>query len=721
MSILIVSEKPSAAQKIASALGHHLKKGKKTPYYEVGKDILVAPAAGHLFSLKQKTPGSGYPVFDIEWVPASEVKESSGYTKDYVQVLRGLAKNADEVVNACDFDIEGALIGWNIIRFLAHGKKSSRMKFSTLTPDELRDAFEHRSHLDLNNAHAGEARHFLDWLWGINTSRALMSAIKSAGAFRVMSIGRVQGPALAVLAKREKEIAAFVAEPYWQLFAYYNSCEFTHVPDKFWKEVEADKALANSSKTGMVKSVVERKVKVLPPPPFDLTSLQMEAYKCFGFTPTITLELAQHLYEAAVISYPRTSSQKLPERLNLKKIIAALAKNPNYQENAQELLNENRVKPREGEKDDPAHPAIHPTGHVPAKLSPTQAKLYDLIVKRFLSCFAPEAKRIRLDVILQLGNEDYGANGATTIEKGWMEYYEPYTSLEDVELPLLKQGDAITVDEIKKVQKETQPPKRFSQASLVKKLETENLGTKATRASIIQTLYDRNYITDKRIQVTPLGMSVYKELEAHVPEIMSEQLTRHIEEEMEGIEKGTQTKDKVVGEGKEMLIKILGQFKEREEKIGKGLYAALKTTQREASVLGKCPACKEKDLVIRKSKYGLFVGCSGYPNCRQLYPLPKMALIKPLGKICEKCNTPMITVIRKAKRPFNMCLDTKCETKKNWGHHDANAMQATPAAAKPTSSNVVTASYAGGGPATVANAKKQTLKAAKPRRAKKAK
>ena len=664
MSILVISEKPSAAEKIASALGNAKKQGKKTPYYLVGKDILVAPAVGHLFSLKQKTPGSGYPVFDIEWVPSSEVNDSSAFTKDYLMVLKGLAKDATEVVNACDFDIEGALIGANIIRFLAPKKKSSRMKFSTLTSEELKQAFDSRGPLDKENAEAGEARHFLDWLWGINSSRALMEAIKSAGAFKIMSIGRVQGPTLAILAKREKEIAAFIPKPYWQLFAYYKSVEFIHVKEKFWEEKEADGALANSSKDGFVKSLEERKVKVTPPPPFDLTSLQLEAYKHFGYSPTLTLQLAQNLYENAVISYPRTSSQKLPEKLNHKKILAELSK---FEKNAGKLLSESRVKPREGLKEDPAHPAIHPTGIKPSKLSAQQAKVYDLIVKRYLATFAPEAKRIMMNIVLQLGKEDYKASGATTVEKGWMEYYGPYVTLEEVELPKLSQGQEVTVDELKKLGKETQPPKRFTEASLVKKLEAINIGTKATRASIIQTLFDRQYIREKSIQVTPLGMAVFQSLEENVPEIMSEEMTRNFEEKMESIQSRKETEEKVVEEGKATLTKILEHFKEKENKIGKILILALKTTQRESSVLGQCLTCKKGDLVIRKSQYGLFVGCSNYPNCRQLYPLPKQALIKPLGKTCEKCGTPQVKIIRKGKRPFSMCLDPKCETKKDWG------------------------------------------------------
>src|SRR3989338_598727 len=250
MTILIVSEKPSAARKIAAALsgGKARPSGKgKVQYLEFkhrGEDVFVAASVGHVYGIKQKTPGSGYPVFDIRWIPLWEVDEGASYTKDYLAVLRNLARDADEVVNACDFDAEGSLIGKKIIEFNAPNAKHSRMKFSTLTAPELQDAFENRGPLDLPQALAGEARHELDWLWGINISRALMAAIKKAGIFRVLSVGRVQGPALAFLSKREKEIAAFKAKPYWQLFAHLEGTLFEYVGGKFWEEAHADAVLS---------------------------------------------------------------------------------------------------------------------------------------------------------------------------------------------------------------------------------------------------------------------------------------------------------------------------------------------------------------------------------------------------------------------------------------------------------------------------------------------
>ncbi|MFA4946042.1 MAG: DNA topoisomerase I [Candidatus Micrarchaeia archaeon] len=671
---LIICEKPSVAAKMAEAVSaltgkRTAVKGRAVKHYEVG-DVTIAPAVGHLYGLHQAKPGAGYPIFEIEWAPSFEISKGSEFTEKYWRALKTLAEKADEVVNACDYDLEGSLIGWNLARFLAPGKKLKRMKFSFLTRDELARAYGKMSAPDLNNALAGEARHKLDWIYGINLSRALMASLRAAGTFRVMSIGRVQGPALSIIAERENEIAAFKPEPYWQILAFYPFegafVEFLHEQDKFWKKTEADAAFARCNEKGRVDVVARGKVKQNPPFPYDLTTLQLDAYRCFGFAPARTLSIAQSLYEAAVISYPRTSSQKLPVELGLDKIIRSLAGNPQYSALAGKLITAKRFKPSEGKKEDPAHPAVFPTGEKPSKLSLEEAKLYDLITKRFLACFAEPALKESLRVELLLGSERFKATGSTVIEKGWLEFFGEYVEHEDRRLPAFKEGEAVRVDEIKLLEKETTPPKRFTPASIIKELEKRGLGTKATRSQILQTLYDRGYVADqKSITATAFGLAVHNALSKECPEITSEELTREIESELELVQSGEKDAALVFEHGKRDLEKILADFKLKEASVGAKLLEGLKEARKEASVLGACKC--GGNLVLRKSRYGLFVGCEKYPACKQVYPLPKGAAIVPLNKACEKCGTPIVNVRRKGKRPFNMCLDTHCETKANWG------------------------------------------------------
>ena len=233
---LIITEKPQAALKIASSLGKSTKKSDRNiPYYEVernGKKILVACAVGHLFTLKQNIPGSKIPVFDIMWVPNYFVREKD-FSKKYYDTLLKLIKNASSLTVATDYDVEGEVIGLNIVRFIGGQKDANRMKFSSLTEKELNKAYEEKSkQIDWGQAIAGETRHYLDWFYGINLSRALMNAIKSTGKFRIMSIGRVQGPALKLIVEKEKKISEFKAIPYWQIFIKLEDSEIELLHNK---------------------------------------------------------------------------------------------------------------------------------------------------------------------------------------------------------------------------------------------------------------------------------------------------------------------------------------------------------------------------------------------------------------------------------------------------------------------------------------------------------
>lgn len=669
---LVICEKPKVAEKIAYALGRGSAVKKAlygVPYYEVERDgekLVVVSAVGHLYTLRQSGGNREYPAFDVEWAPTSEVEKGADYSKKYLDAIEKLAPGADEYVCACDFDVEGSLIGYNVIRFAGGNlEKASRMKFSALTPGDLEDAYVERGPLDMANALAGEARHMLDWFYGINLSRALMAAIRSAGANQVMSIGRVQGPALAILAKKEKDISAFVPSPYWEVDCRAKEVLFENSRGRFLKKEEARRALAESKSPGKVKAVQSRDSEVPPNPPFDLTSLQVEAYRTFSFAPAHTLELAQTLYEASLISYPRTSSQKLPAKLNLKRIMADLAKNPAYAKTATELLAANRTVPLEGKKEDPAHPAIHPTG-MSRPVGEREGKLYDLIAKRFLSCFAESAVRQTQKVEIISGTQEYAASGSRTEKQGWFAVYAPYVKLDEVSLPPFAEGEEVPLSDFAVHEKKTQPPKRYTPASIVSELEKLGLGTKATRASVVETLFKRGYLDGTSIKVTPFGMAVYESLSGFAPEILDEELTRGIEEEMEKIQDG-ENERKAVEDGRKVLEGILAKFEGKEKDVGLGLRAGLRKKEMGESLLGKCVKCKTGDLRVIRSRLGKqFVGCSNYPDCNATYPLPQQAKIVALGKTCEKCGTPMIRVVRKARKPFEMCLDPLCETKKNW-------------------------------------------------------
>jgi len=671
---LIISEKPSAAEKIAAAIGKvSRKKIGSVSYYEVsdkGKKIIVAPAVGHLFTLRAKNK-KDYPAFDLEWHPTYENK-ASAFSKPYFIALQKLSKDAKDVIVACDYDIEGEVIGLNIVRFICNKKDAKRMKFSTLTAQDLKEAYAHLSPtLDWGQAGAGVTRHNLDWLWGVNLSKAITEALTSTtNHYQQLSIGRVQGPSLAVLAEREIEIQNFKPEAYWNVSALFNigskKFEALHEKDKFWKKPEAQKIFDKiKNKSGKVDDIKISVQAVNPPFPFDLTSLQTEAYRVFRITPKQTLQIAQQLYTDAYISYPRTSSQKLPPQLNYKRLISDLTKQKEYSDFAFELLKGN-LKPNEGAKTDPAHPAIYPTGEVPRTISSYQKKIYDLIVKRFLSVFAEAGKRETTKVTFSIQNELFNLSGTRTTESGWQRFYMPYSKRQEIEFPKISVGEDYS-QKSNLAEKATEPPKRYTQASLIKQLEKENLGTKATRAGIIDTLYQRGYVNDKSINVTKLGLEVVKIFDKYAPDIMDKKLRRKFESDMDKIRENKLKSEVVLANAKKALTNITDVIEKNKNKIGEELSTTLHEMRIASNFLMKCNKCKKGNVrIVHSKKTGKqFAACDGYPECKNTYPLPQHGAVVRTDKICEQCKFPMLKIA--AKRHYQMCLNHKCPSKKDWG------------------------------------------------------
>jgi DNA topoisomerase-1 len=681
---MIICEKPDAAKKIAHALaeGKIQESGEGNAKYFVfrrNKEAHYAvPAVGHLFGLKD-VAGKGwtYPVFDTEWAPVFELNKKTAYVRKYYENFQQLCKECKMYIVATDLDEEGSVIGYNILKFICNKNDAKRMQFSTLTKPDLVNAYENATpHLDFPRIESGLTRHELDFLWGVNTTRALTLAIKHTGkvlSHYLISAGRVQAPMLHFLMQREKLIEAFKPTPFWQIEVTIKTepqITCMHEKDKFWEEKEAKGVLTKcKAKDAIVADVTKRQYKQSPPAPFDFTSLQTEAYRYFGYSPKQTGNIAQSLYTAGYISYPRTSSQKLPRQINFKEIITNLAKIKSYAKHRNNLL-KTSLEPHEGNKSDPAHPAIHPTEEVPEpdKLNNQEKRLYDLIARRFLSCFGTAAIKESTKVIFDIAGERFPATGSRTIEKNWTEMYGSYAKSDEIIFPEIKRGDRFKTKSMEMLSKETQPPDRYSQGSIVKELEKHSIGTKTTRALILQTLYDRNYIDGKSIKVTKLGMQVGGTLAKYVPDLVSETLTRKFEKEMGRVETGKVKREKIISEAKTVLKKIAEEFKKNENKIGPVLEKSIMEMQEEQNTLGTCLKCGNKIKMMYSNKTKKrFVGCLGYPKCNNIYPLPGFGLIKKTEKICEQCKTPIVLVIRAGKRPFNMCLDPQCKTKENWG------------------------------------------------------
>ena len=678
--VLVISEKPTAAKRIAEALDDNgtpkeIKKGKAS-YFECnnGQDILIIVyALGHLFELKQTVKGWKYPRLDVEWVPKYEVVKKATQTKPIINLIKNLAKDIDYFIIATDYDIEGSLIGYLTLKYACKTdpKNAQRMVFSNLTKNELQNSYENiRPHLDFPLVDAGWFRHEIDWIYGINFTRALTLAIKNTiGWFKIISTGRVQGPTLAFVAERDQEINLHVPIPFWRILTegkYKDQMlELEYSKKRIEIENEAIsivKSLQNAE--GHVRSINKSVTTHSPPAPFNLSGLQSEAYRHFGYKPSRTLAIAQKLYLEALISYPRTNSQRIPESIDTREILTNLGKIRTYKKLTDELLGKKKLVPVQGKKTDPAHPAIHPTGNKPEKITPSERKLYDLIVRRFLSLFADKSKKesIRADIISN--DHLFYLRGLRILEQGWIKFYEPYSKSDVREIPPLAENDIIDIVHIVCDERFSPPPPFYNPSSLLKVLENANLGTKATRAGIVDSLKSRGYTLNDRFELSTLGYTTFETLQQYMPLMLSSEFTRQLEEGMEAIQTKNQDRESALAHARKDLLELLNRFQEQEKEIGNALVAGLQRFWKEKQELGICPKCNEgKLIVIRSPKTGKrFVGCSNYKEkkCDQTFPLPQKGEIRPLDKKCEYCGYQMFSVVS-PRRKWETCVNwTKC-------------------------------------------------------------
>jgi DNA topoisomerase-1 len=685
---LIITEKPDAAKRIAFALDATGKPEKKVkngvPYYlaKRSENIIVVPALGHLYTITSAKKGrSEYPVFDFKWVPRHLAERGATRVRTWLKVISELAENADRFIDGCDYDVEGSIIGYCILRYACDGKENTanRMMYSTLTQEELEKSYTQTlPHLDFALIEAGLTRHEVDWLYGINLSRALTNAAKShSGYYATLSTGRVQGPTLKFLETRERSIKAFVPAPYWSVKAKISvdgavfDVEYEKNPVE--TQAEADAVVDNcKGKEGVVEKVETQIFLQKPPHPFDSGALQGEAYRLFRYTPMRTLNIAQRLYLDALISYPRTSSQKLPRAIGYEAILRRLSRNLAYRKLAAELLAKKPLKPNQGRADDPAHPAVYPTGNkVESSLNSAEKKVLDLVARRFMAVFGDPATLQIVKVTINIAGNRFLLNGRRTLEEGWFRFYKPYVRAEDKPLPPMKEGQKLKVKRVVAEDRFTQPPARYNPGSLLRKMEKEGIGTKATRAGTIQTLYDRKYIRDERIEVTDLGFEVVEVLRKHCPSVVSSELTRKLEEKMGEIQQGNETRANTLKNTVEILKPVALKLKKNEKAIGANLSQAIKKSKLEERVIGACPNCQNGKLVILRSKKTSkrFVGCTNYfeGTCKTSFPLPQRGTVKPSGRTCRSCGSPIVRVWLKGKRAWNLCLNPDCPAKKKSG------------------------------------------------------
>ncbi|MHA1229041.1 MAG: DNA topoisomerase I [Candidatus Helarchaeota archaeon] len=699
MAVLIITEKPTACKKISEILDENNSptqiKLKNVEYYKStrnGKILLIVPAIGHLFTVSHiKSDGRNnfeYPVFDLVWIPVYKKlerarKKNSQYyqTKNVLDVFKKVSQVCNEYIVACDYDIEGSTIGYKILEYcigIERIKKAKRMKFSSLTKTEIINSYKNLlKSLNFNLIESGICRHEVDYLFGINLTHALTNTTTKMDKinFFLLTTGRVQGPTLAEIVRREKEIINFKPENYWIIngILKYNGKEYIieHIKGRFNNENEVDSILLEcKNKQGIISDINKSYIKRNPPVPYNLSELQDDAYNLFKYDPSNTLKVAEKLYLDSLITYPRTSNQIIGKDINLKQILTSLSKNPSYKIHCTNIL-KGSLTPTKGKKTDPAHPPILPTGNLPQrKLNKTEQNIFNLVVYRFFSIFGEPATFERIKYLIAIDSQSFSLSGQKLVEKGWLNL-NPYflKRVRSQQLPIFQIGQKLNI-ELKKIKKQTKPPARYNPNSIRKWMEANEIGTKSTRSEIVKKLYERKYIVNRSIEPTKIGISLIEILNKYVPEILSVEMTRDLEKKMSLIETGELTKEEVITEAKSQLTKILNKFKKDEYNIGKDLEDSVIQTYDSQNTIGKCPNCDNGLLKVMYSKKTKkrFIGCTNYPNCTTAFPVSQKGTITPLKRYCKYCESkfgvsyPMIRLNLPKKRPFTTCI--------NWSKHE---------------------------------------------------
>lgn len=679
---LVVSEKNIAARRIAEILATGKPTAGKvytTPVYQFrrgGEDWVSIGLKGHIMAVDfpERYEGVTLSKWNLEALPtlvgAPVLKLPK--EKGIIQSLRNLAKKADEVIIATDFDREGELIGSDardIVREANPDVPVHRVRFSAITKDEIERAFAEEGEIADELAQAGETRQDIDLIWGAVVTRylTLSHQLKTRRPFGdVLSAGRVQTPTLKLIVDREKERDAFVPEDYWVVRGAFEKdgtrIDAGHAVDRFDSEQAASAVLAAvaGQASGTVTTVKRTQRTVKPPVPFNTTSL-MAAAAAEGISPARTMRLAESLYMAGYVSYPRVDNTVYPASLDLPGILRTLDGVPAYHEHVQRILAKGRIVATRGAKETTDHPPIHPTGALdPEKVEAAQYKLYNLIARRFMATVSEaaviEATRVDFDV----AGERFYARGDVVVKPGFRAVY-PYGLKKEEHLPPLAEGEQVAFLGAEMQAKQTQPPARYSQGKLIQEMERLGLGTKATRHDIIQGLYDRRYVQDDPVAPTCKGKTVIEALTTYAARITDPAMTQELEEEMDAIASARATREAVVGHSRELLAGVMGTLVPIASEVGELLKSA---TDEDAKV-GVCPKSGH-DLLIRFSPRtrSSFVGCSGYPECDVTYPLPKNAKFAAVDELCPVCGSPQIKVMQFKKRPRVMCLSPDCPTKK---------------------------------------------------------
>ncbi len=630
---LIIVESPAKAKTIKNFLG---------------KGYEVIASKGHIRDLPKSRFGIKLDEESGHLVPTYSVAKENAAT---VKEIKALAKKADTIYIATDEDREGEAIGWHI----AHAMKKDpeelpRIVFHEITKIAIKHALESARKIDMDMVNAQQARRMLDRVVGYKLSPLLASKIQKG-----LSGGRVQSSTLKLVVDREREIQAFVPVEYWSIDTIFKSnidanliihkgvklnkmsIENKDQAEAIEKSVKAD--------TFVISKLEKRQRKSATPPPFMTSTLQQIASSKLGFTPKRTMMIAQTLYEgvktpdgtSGVITYMRTDSLNLA-----KEAVGAVRGIIENRFGKKYLPKEPKLYMKKSKGAQEAHEAIRPTmlqftpEVAQSFLKADEIKLYRLIYERFMACQMEDAQFEQQSIIFKGNENQYKASGRKLIFDGF--YAVTGTEDKDKLLPTLKEGDIAEIQSIKPTQHFTEPPARYSEASLIKKLETEGVGRPSTYAPTVATLSQRTYVNIEKKQIVPTEMAftVTKILEEHFANIVDISFTANMEEKLDEVSEGKVDWQKLLAD---FYVPFMQQIEKGKEKI-----ISLKL----AKPLGRsCPKCGEHELLLRSGRFGNFIACSGFPKCKYTEQCDEEgnAVEKKETKVeekCDKCSSDMV-------------------------------------------------------------------------------
>lgn len=662
---LIITEKETAAKRIAAILAEGKVKRVRYPNlgietyefsYKEHEKTIVMGLSGHIVGIDFPKKYNNWQKTDAKELIDADIRRTVTNRK-IVNAIRLIGKEADKVTIATDYDREGELIGVEALELIQEvnpNVKFDRALYSALTPKDIKNAFENLTDVDFALAGAGHSREIIDLVWGAALTRHISLSAGRLGKL-FLSVGRVQSPTLALIVEREKEREAFVPVPYSEIEVLLETdkkerflAEYKTV--RIYDKKEAMRIFSKVSKStsAYVVSKEEKERKEKPPIPFNTTEFYVAA-NSVGITVNSAKRTYQTLYESGYLSYPRTDSTIYPDTLDLKALIEMFV-GTEFDAYAKELLAQPNLVPTTGKKTDPAHPPLHPVSVASKKdLKEDEWKIYELVVRRFFATFSNEARWATIRVQIDIEKEMFRSNGSRLIDEGWRRYY-PYNKPNDRILPEMYENDKLKVIDAVLHEKETQPPSRYGQGRLIRVMDELGLGTKATRADIINKLVSRYYIHGNPLQPTKTAFAVVDTLEKYSPEIVKPDMTKRLEEDMDKISEGKIDEETVLKESRDLLLEIF----EALEKNSQEVQSSLRSGLIEDKTVGRCNLCGS-DLTVRRAKRGgRFIGCNGYPDCNFALPLPSKGQVIVTDKMCEEHNLYKIKIITSGKRPWEL-------------------------------------------------------------------